>query len=419
MKFKILIILLLFALVTIFGCDKTTDGEEKKQAIRVAAPVWYSPDNLPAISEASKAWNKENKDFPVHVETLFGKRSSIFQKIVLGLTREDFADAVLVRNEWIGRLAADGLIRKITPENAAKIEANLLPALTGSVADESGLWAVPFDADAYVVWMRNDLIGPQIHITLRWNIERMPDYARNVTRIDSGKAQRYGFAFAAGENPTSAMAFLPWYLTFGGRLSDDSGHIRFDAKPAREAMEYLRLFVDDKTAPPAVGALETSNVFTGLAGGAYAMIVGGTWDRDMLQKQSRLSEDIIAMPIPGKGDNSGVTLIGGWSFVLAKSANVKAEDFVISLFDAKTQRSKLRQNSLLPVNRQVLRDAWFDENQDGPAFKQSLAHGRSLPLNPKAVKAVQQISKMLTEVFLDKKSPADAANDTADLFNAS
>ncbi len=379
--------------------------------IRVVLPSWYSPTAIPSMAEAISAWNVQNPDAPIRPETQYGKRSNLFQKIVLGLKRGGFADAVLVRNEWIGRLAADGLIRKVRQDFATKIQAEALPPIFESIGEAQGLWAVPFDADAYVLWLRQDLIKENHGVVGVWNAQILKKCARIMSEDIGDNQRRFGFAFATGQNATSSLAFLPWYFAFGGRISDEWRQISFDAKAAQMAMEYLRGFATENLAPDTAASLETNDVFSGLAGGAYGMTLGGSWERGMLKKQSRFSDVIVSLPLPGFGDNPGATLIGGWSFVLAKNGHERVDEFLFRLFSADTQRKKLQQNSLLPVNRLVLGDPWFAHNPDGPTFKKSLETGRSLPFNVGVAKTLDRISLMLSEVFLGRKSTAPAAAD--------
>lgn len=385
--------LLLFCLLASLGCSRPEPVAPAHFTLLV--PSWYAPDKLPALQTALAAWPN------VEAKVLVGKRDAIFQKILLGAKRGDFADAVLARNEWIGPLVEAGALRPLPPEAAELVRGQALPALLPAVSDRQSVWAVPFDADVMVLWYRRDLaaaagVTPPTD-PAQWDLNRLAEMARRL----QGEAR--GFAFSAQRYPNAALAFLPWYFAQGGDLADESGRLRLEAPQAAAALAWLQSLIQAGACPSGVAGMEQNDVFNGLAGGAYAMAVGGSWDRGMLEKQSAFAGRMASLPVPR------ATLIGGWSLVLPAGGKPGCLPLLTALFAAAVQRDKLTQSGWLPVRQDLLDDPWFAASPDGPAFRQSLAIGRALPLHPRLNAALDEIATMLAEVFLEKAKSEQAA----------
>jgi ABC-type glycerol-3-phosphate transport system substrate-binding protein len=356
--------------------------------ITIGLPSWYAPEEVSVLGRAAEKWRTEHEGCEIEFKTLYGKREALLEKVMLSAKRGDFADAVLVRNEWIGRLAAEKLIGPLPDEPAKVLRENALPALMPAISDAERVWAVPFDADALVLWRNSIPVSP---------VRRAP-------------------AFPATRSPAAANVFFASYFCEGGELIFE-GRMRLDRSAARAALEAMVKQADRDHGRQTLAAMDQSDVFSCLASGGCAETVGGSWERGMLAKQSTLGDGIQALPFSGVFSDQPqavpkqTTLVGGWSFVLLRGAGAGTCEFLVSLFDAASQSGKLHQNSLLPVRREILSDPWFVENRDGATFKQSLENGRALPLSADLLPLADEIAVMLSEIFLAKKTPDQALED--------
>jgi len=400
LKSKALLIILFVALL-VAACAKAAPPVD---ALTLTVPSWYDPDALPALADALAQWNAAHPAAPVNVRRQVGKREAILQKLLLGAQRGDAGDIVLVRNEWLGRLRAENLIVPLPAAAAATIRTQTLPALLPAVADEQNVWAWPFDADALVVWQRRDL-APETP----WDRAGLATASAFAAKMAEKHNLRAAFAFPAARATNSALAFLPWYFSFGGELIVQGDRLSFDAEPAARALQWLQQ-LPGRTDNPA--ALEQNDVFSGMAGGAYALTVGGSWERPMFARQSQLADKIRAKVVPGPSGD-GVTLVGGWSLVLLPRHHAQAPALLAALGAPAVQAAKLHSSSLLPATAATLDDPWFAKNADGPTFKSALQHGRALPLHAHTLAALEPIAVMVAETFLEQKDPALAAADAA------
>jgi len=400
LKSKALFVALIVGLLAV-AC---TQAAPPVDALTLTVPSWYDPDTLPALRDALAQWNTASPAAPVEVRKQVGKREAILQKLLLGAQRGDAGDVVLVRNEWLGRLRSENLIVPLPAAAAATVRAQALPALLPAVADAQNVWAWPFDADALVVWQRQDL-APEAP----WDQAGLVAAAAFAAQMTEAHRLRAAFAFPAARATNSALAFLPWYFSFGGELSVKGDRLSFAPEPAAQALQWLQQLPGRADNP---AALEQNDVFSGMAGGAFALTVGGSWERPMFARQSQLADKIRARVIPGpRGE--GVTLVGGWSLALLPRHHAQAPALLAALGAPQVQAAKLHSANLLPATAATLDDPWFVQNADGPTFKSALQHGRALPLHAHTLAALEPIAVMVAETFLGQKDPVQAADDAA------
>lgn len=403
MRCKILVAVI--ALLTLIACQQPAPPPD---TLTLAMPKWYAPDRVPAVAQALADFTARSGK-TVAPKILVGKREAMQQKIMLGASRGDFADAALVRNEWLGTLRAANALKPLPPALAAQVREQVLPALLPAVTTDHAVWAAPFDADARVVWYRTDqaaLAG--LSPAMIWTTDDFTALAKALSH------DKPAFAFSAQRYPHAALTFLPWYLVHGGRLVDDAGRPTLDPPAAAAALTWLQGLVRDKIAPTGVAALEQNDVFSGLAGGVYTVTIGGSWERDMLARQSQLGDDIACLPVPGRAGRPGATVLGGWSLVLLAGGRDDAAGLIAALLAPEPQSAKLRESGLLPTLRAVLDDPWFVENRDGPTLRFALEHAQTLPLHVGTAALTDEVATMLAEVFLGKKTPEQGARDAAD-----
>jgi len=399
LRYKI-ILLLMILVVAISGCESHKSNNE----LVLAVPGWYSPENIEPLKKAIEDWRIKHPDLIISVKILFGKKDSIKQKIYLGAGRTDFADAILVRNQWIPSLANSGLIKNISPDISSAIEDKTLPAISKSICESGKCRAIPFDCDVLLFRYRKDILKKYNMEGALISTDAMLLVTKELLKGEERKGHMYGFAFPGAHSVNSAIHFLPWYFSFGGKLINEKGELSLDRKIVGKTLKWIKAMIKSEACPDNLLALEQSSIFSGLAGGQYAMTVSGNWERKMLDSKSDLSGKIASAHIPFGEDGKSSSLVGGWSFVLTKySDEKKIVPFLLTLFNENHQREKLYKNSLLPVFVSLLEDPWFESNIDGPVIKAGMENGRSLPFSKNIGTFLEDVSVMLAKVLLEEK----------------
>jgi len=382
-------------LLCLFGCNRPASPPSH---LTVALPSWYAPDRVPAVGAALAELGDA-----VEVKVLFGKREALQQKILLGAQRGDFADVALVRNEWLGPLVRSGGILPLPEKTAAAAREQALPALLPAITHEGRIYALPFDADAIVVWYRQDLARQAgLEPTLDWTIDEFLALAKALSK------DKPMVAFAGQRYANAALTFLPWHFSFGGTVTQQK-RLALSPAAATRALAFLASLPKKNLAPRGAGGMAQNEVFSGLAGGVYGLTVGGSWSRGMIEKQSRLADRISCLPFPGNGEHPGGTVVGGWSLVLLAGGDPQSKELLELFFNPKIQRDKLTQGGLLPARRDLLDDPWFADHRDGPTLRRSLERGRALPLHTGVDDFLNRVATAQTEVLLGRKTPSEAA----------
>lgn len=403
------LLLLFFVLTTLalFAPSCTDDvaikGPQPK-VITLAMPSWYSPQSIEAVNVSLDLWNKENSDHMATVSVLQGNREAVFQKVLLGATRDRFANAALVRNEWIGRLVDQNLIVPLDKAAATIVKENALPVLLDAITHNEKVWAVPFDADTQILWIQNAFFTDN---NLKLN-DLLQKPQPSEFNLEQGKSL---FAFPGAQTPNTALSFLSWYFSRGGELIIKKDRVLIQEAKAVSTLTWLKSCVDTHISPNNVSALAQNDVFNGLLAGQYMATIGGSWERGMLNKIAKRSVAVTAMPLFDPEGSTGVPVIGGWSFVMLKKSDTSVQKLLMLLFSNTVQNKKLHDNNLLPVNRLALDSQWFVDHPDGKPFLNSINNGRSLPFHKNINDLLDRVSLMETKVFLGKKTPDEAVNE--------
>ena len=399
-------------LVVLFGvgCDKNKAAQQTEQGIILAVPNWYAPENLPAMKAVIDRWNQSDAGHkqPIVVHKVLGKREAVLQKIMLGASRERWADLVLVRNEWIGVLAERSLIRPFPDDLAEQTQGLLLPALVPAVTYRDQVWGAPYDADVQVIWVRKDLLPTQLLGIVGWSVAGLENLIAELQKEKLAGRLESAFAFPANQSAGAALSFLPWYFSGGGKLMDIGGNLVLDDLVAQRTIMWMLSLQQEGWMPKNMGSLEQWDVFTGIAGGAFGSALGGSWERPMFEKRSKLADKIVSLTVPGFDPGKGKPIIGGWSLVLLQNGNPEAPTAVLAFLSRDAQEQKLVENGYLPTNNFLLENSWFANSHDGRNFKQSLAQGVALPMHPKLTAALEQISLMITQTYLGKEKSEEA-----------
>jgi trehalose/maltose transport system substrate-binding protein len=395
------IFLLLFALgFGLVGCENTAPPPAENTPLKLAVPSWYSPEKLPLMGEALVRF-AQTRQIQVEPHVMFGKRDAMLQKLMLGAKRGDFADVALVRNEWLGPLRAAGVLKALPTGLAGWVGEAIVPGILPAVREGGTVWAVPFDLDALVIWYRRDLAEAAGQKPgLDWKV------ADFEALIEALSTKRPAFGFSAANYGNAGLSFLPWYFSRGGTIETGDG-LKLQSGPAAATLGWLQSLAERKFAPATTPGLQQADVFSGLAGGKYALTIGGTWSRGMLREQSELGEKIACLPIPATPENEGLTVLGGWSLALL-SDKPGGADLAGLLAGESVQRAKLKAAALLPAHRDVFNDGWFADDPDGVTFLYALEHGRALPLSPDSGGLLERVAQMQSAVLLGEKTPAEA-----------
>jgi len=174
----------------------------------------------------------------------------------------------------------------------------------------------------------------------------------------------YGVAVSGRTDPTIMLVeFHNRLLSLGGALYEGTKKDK-NVKPlltSPESVAALTNIVDAvKFAPPATSSYAITETSDAMASGKAGMIVmwsvtsGKLWEPTL----SKVSDKVIAVPMPGKTDVSGACTRGGWGMGIPKaSTNKEAAWEVIKWYSSKEiDKYRVMKYGIGPVRKSTLLD---------------------------------------------------------------
>ena len=269
------------------------------------------------------AWVKEfEQKYPtIKINVVYLPFEELNTKLFPSITAGNEADLLMFYDEWLLGKDPSKIFGAITPElytvDELKkvVNASTLPRETGS---DGQVYGIPFctGANAAGILIHKDLFdeaGIDPKSIKDWN--DVKEVAKKLTKYDSsGKIKRSGILFTYTE---SANLFLNMIAEQGAAdklLNPQTGEWNFNIPEAKNAIEFLKSFVDEKIFDPQSGDYNTA--FPNKIG---AMLVIGPWALGAWKEQyPDLKLDYINMP-HYPGTNSNVQTVVSWaSYAISK-----------------------------------------------------------------------------------------------------
>jgi len=315
--------------------------------------------------------------------------------------------------------ASEGLLENLKPymdKEGVDLSDKYLPFAWGDVANDKGVFALPFDTDARVIFYNKKLLqdaGVDLKPFDPANGPMTPDAmnaaAAKVNQKDaSGNYEKIGFVpwFEQGWHYT-------WGLAFNGTFQDGGCKVTPTTDGAVAGMKFLQDSANALGYPAASQFLnsyyppnspaQSNPFFTG----RIAMMVNGDW---MLPQMTEYGKDIDwAMTYIPTPDGHITSWSAGWSLAIPTGAkNVQAAyDFARYMTGEEGQHTYVKMSQHLPTWKSLL-----DEGDlfQGPHafFKELLPHSNPLFQLPVGALYWDELTRAQGNVLAGTATPADA-----------
>lgn len=351
LKLSLLFLVFVFVIsFSLFGCKKEAAPAEEAalaEEVEEAAPAEEEAAEVAGIeapeSEVTidlwfqdwaggKAWMEawtpkfEEKYPTIKVNLIFLPFEELNTKIFPSIAAGNEADLMMFYDEWLLAKDASKIFGPITPQLYSRAgigEATFESALVRVTGSDGEIYAVPFatGANAAGILIHKDLfdeagIDPESIET--W--DDVKDATKKLAKYkDDGSIERSGIIFTYTE---AANLFLDIIVEQGAGeklLNSETGEWNFNIPEAKNSLELLKWFVDEKVFDPASG-----DPFTSFPNKLAAMLVIGPWSLGAWGDQyPDLELDYIYMPkYPGVDKN--VHTVVSWA-CMAVSKRLEGE----------------------------------------------------------------------------------------------
>ena len=359
------------------------------------------------------------------------------QKFTTRLASGDVPDVVQMDRQLVATYAAQDLIMPLDDCFSTwgmDPTKQFYPAVTADVKYQNKIWAVPqFFQPAAVMLNKRvlDKVGVDPATIDTSKPDQLLTTAKKLSTEDGGKPTRLGFdAVPTGQGPL-------WLLSYGGRLSDETGKPTLDDPNNAKAIAFLKQLSDAQGGFAQVKSFSDSFDFFGknnqFVKDQVAAQVNAQWYVNVLSPYAK-SVDLGAVPFKDQqGQPFAVT--GGTSFVIPAKAknpdagcawmiNLVTDEAWLAAGQARAATLKKTPGSIntglftgSPSADAAIKakyvtssgNAGFDQTIQ--TFYDVVAHGKSLGASPAGQTIQSELNNAVTSALLGQKTPEQALAD--------
>ncbi len=355
--------------------------------------IWADSTRAPILKQLG---NEFQSVYGVPVKVVEMNFGDIRSKFVTAASAGQGPDIIVGANDWVGELAADGLL---TPVNfLSKTQLNqFAPSALEAFSYDGKLYGLPYGIDVLALFYNKDYVT---------NVPKNPDEFFTMAKQMTGGGF-YGLAYGVYGNPYFSAPFIQGFGGYifgtkpnGGLNPNDIG---LDNAGAVKGLEFIVKMFKEGLIPQGEDYNTMMKLFdTGKA----AMMINGEWAVPQVQ-QAGINFGVA--PIPG-----GKPFVGVQGFMInSKSPNqIQAMEFVSDYIDTKATMYKIWQaDPRIPARYDVAKEAekvapWLK------GFDEALSNTIPMPNIPQMASVWNAWTNALN-LAISGKEPAQVALATA------
>lgn len=341
------------------------------------------PTDQAAVDEIIKAYEDAHPD--VQIDFVPVSATETDESKLMTAVRGGVGPDVYFLNRFATlERASQGLLENLQPLIAAEgvdLKASYTPFAWGDVASENGVFALPFDTDARVLYYNKGLLAEAGIDLAPFDPANGPMTAQQVNEI----AAKLNVQDANGQY--ERIGFIPWFeqgwhytwgVAHGGKFQDGNCKVTPTDPGAVAGMAYMQesakalgysavtQFINSYYPPNAPA--QSNPFFNGKVG----MMISGDW---MLPQFPQYAPDLDwAMTYVPAPDGKITSWSAGWSLAIPTGAkNLQAAyDFARYMTGEEGQRVYVQMSGHLPTWASLIDEDIYDENHK--FFKDLLPH---------------------------------------------
>jgi multiple sugar transport system substrate-binding protein len=328
------------------------------------------------------------------------------ERVLTALRSGAAPDIIEVQHGWVNGYAQGDLVLPLDDTIQDKEDYN--KASIDYVAWNGKLWAIPYRIETHgIIYNRDHFkeagLDPD-KPPKTW--DELTAAAKALTRNG-----RSGFGITGGgEVGNTIFRSLPFVWMNGGDiLSPDMKKAVINSPEAVKAIEFYTGFYKQGLAPKSTLENDGLSLRRLFIAGTLSAYQSGQFDLPAILKENPTIK-LGAMTIPAPAGKQTAAILGGWSYVVPKSARnpAEAKDFLKFLNTAENQGFY---TDTFPARVSSLKLPRFDDPMLKP-FAEMLPYGRPVPVHKNWVKMVQAYFDGIQRILLGDQS-AQAAMDQA------
>jgi ABC-type sugar transport system, periplasmic component len=354
------------------GNSGNTSGNTAPSGDKVKISVWAMGDEAKSLPTVAEEFMKEHPNIVVDVQAL--PWSNAHDKLLTAVASKSGPDVVQMGTTWMAEFANAGALKDLTPyvdQYPEFASDQFYEGAVGTTKFGDKIYGIPWYTETRFLYYRSDLLAEAGYPEAPKTWEELRDAAKKLADRGEGK---YGLSIDMNEQSLTFM----FARQNGSALLGEDGKPLFNQPEFKEAVEYLKGFFEDGSAPLDLG-LDTVQGFAGE--GIVPMFISGPWMINAIQSQAPDLEGKWAVaPLPAKKNN--LSVLGGSNLAVFEYTKHPEEALAFIQYMSKKE-TQMKWNELtksLPSNIAAWEAPLLKEDPKYQAIQEQLRHSEHMPM---------------------------------------
>jgi multiple sugar transport system substrate-binding protein len=321
-------------------------------------------------------------------------------------------DIIEVQHGWVNGYAQSDLI--VPLDDTIQDKQDYVKAAIDYVSWNGKVWAIPYRIETHgVIYNKDHFKEADL------DPEKPPKTWDELTAAAKAltKNGRSGFGITGGgEVGNTIFRSLPFIWMNGGDIiSPDMTKAVVNSPEAVKAVEFYTNFYKQGFAPKSTLENDGLALRRLFIAGAVSAYQSGQFDLPAIQKENS-NIKLGAMMIPAPAGKQTAAILGGWSYVIPKSAKNQAEAKKFLQF-LNTTENQGYYTDTFPARMSSIKLPRFEDPMLKP-FAEMLPYGRPVPVHKNWVKIVQAYFDGIQRILLGDQTAQKAMDEANEEIQA-
>ncbi|MEH7222281.1 extracellular solute-binding protein [Bacillus sp. JJ1566] len=402
---------LLFATACSGGGDKANEGSSKGDKVTIEYWHTYSDQEEKVLNDEIKPlFEKEHPEIELKLTRM--PYEGLKQQVIAGVSGNAAPDLMRMDIIWTSEFAEMGALQEVSAmEGFDEVKNSVFEAPMETNVFEGKYYGVPVNTNTKIAIYNKSLLEAAGYTEAPKTIEEMLDAAE--------KAKENGAKGSIAIGGSFAWAFLPYFWSLGGTLTNDD-FTKFDgyinSPESIAAVEELKRWNEEGLVAPTILGGEPGT-WDGMQNSEYLMIDDGPWFYSILMAEEGLKFDALNDTVRGlipAGEAGSRSVIGGENLVVFANSKHPEEAWTFAKWMLTEEPQKIMGKvGMIPTNQTAANDPTFLETPYVKEFVEQLE--TALPRTP--IPTWSEIETVINlnfeKVMRGEMTAEDAMNDAA------
>lgn len=393
----------LISVFLMFSCNKADKAPEGSEELTFWH-FWSEPSQKQAVMELIEKFEKENN---CKVNTTELSWNDGLVKLKAAFSSNTAPDVLDLGSDWIAQFSSNNVLQEINSANfeTQRFENHFI---------EPGMWqnklyAIPWVVNSRVIFYNKELFKKAgLSEEAPKTIDDLYIFAEKINCLGNGV---YGFGVNGSDPHRLYKKILPFIWTYGGKILDSTGNVKFDYPENIRAVEIYKKLSQ-------VGLIETQKKLDDMfARGEIGIWISGSWLIEKIKAVNPFLSYGVAL-FPGlTKDTPGTSFAGAEYLAINKVTKNRAlaEKFIKFMTNGENalKLCKAIKEAGFPADKNYYFDNYFQTLPFMPIFAEQLKYAKLTPVHPKWLDIEAALENAVVEILYGKKGIYEALSQKA------